>query len=83
MRQLKTFGGDRAMFRERNEKLLNALAHVNPGCRKAVNNLNNKLGSLGGVLDEDEDDMARVLSGRLMSSEYTKATTAKQSEDDD
>ena len=66
-----------------NEKLLNAPAQVNPGYRKALKNLKNKLDGLGGVLDEGEDDMARILSERLTSSEYTKVTTAKQSEDDD
>ena len=50
MQQLKTFGGDRAQ--------------VNPGYRKALNNLNNTLDSLDGVLDEDDDDVARILSGR-------------------
>ena len=37
MQQLKTSGGDRSRFREWNEKLLNALAQVNPGYRKALN----------------------------------------------
>ena len=39
-----------------------------------------------GVFDievkEDEDGMARVLCGRLTSSEYTKASATKQAEDD-
>ena len=60
---------------------MNALAQVSPGYRKALKNLNNKMESLDGVFDEGEDDLARILSGRLTSMGYTKASTAKRIED--
>ena len=43
MQQLKAFAGERGKFREWNEKLLNALAQVNAGYRKALKNLDSKL----------------------------------------
>ena len=83
MQQLKTFSGERSKFREWNEKLLNALAQVNAGYRKALKNLNNKLETMDGVLDEDEDDLTRILNDRLTANEYDKATSVKQKQDDD
>ena len=51
--------------------------------RKALKHLNNKLETLDGVLHEYEDDSARILSGRLTASEYTRASTVKQGLDFD
>ena len=82
MQQLKAFAGERSKFREWNEKLLNALAQVNPCYRKALKNLNNKLETMDGVLDEDEDDLARILNDRLTAQEYVKASKAKQDQDE-
>ena len=83
MQQLKSFAGERSKFREWNEKLLNALAQVNAGYRKALKNLNSKLETMDGVLDEDEDDLARILNDRLTANEYAKASPVKQKQDDD
>eukprot|EP00959_Pyramimonas_sp_CCMP1952_P195927 4096410-Pyramimonas_sp.AAC.1 len=45
--------------------------------------LNKKLETLDGVvLEEDDDDIIRIMNGRLTASEYLKANPAKQSEDD-
>ena len=73
----------RARRQEWNEKVLNALAQVSAGYRKGLKNLNNKLESMDGVLDEYEDNMARILSGRLTAAEYTRASLAKRQEDGD
>ena len=83
MQQLQAFAGDRSKSREWNEKLLNALARVNSGCRKALNNLNNKLETMDGVLDEDEDDLERIMDGRLTAGEYSKAGAVGKHDDDD
>jgi len=82
MQQLKSFTGERGKFREWNEKLLNALAQVHSGYRKALKNLNSKLETMDGVLDEDEDDIGRIMNDRLAANEYSKATQVKQTEDD-
>ena len=82
MQQLKSFAGERGKFREWNEKLLNALAQVNAGYRKALKNLNSKLETMDGILDEDEDDIARILNDRLTASEYSKSSLVKQTQDD-
>ena len=83
MQQLKSFAGERSKFREWNEKLLNALAQVNACYRKALKNLNSKLETMDGVLDEDEDDMTRILNDRLTANEYAKASPVKKKQDDD
>ena len=83
MQHLKAFGGERSSFREWNEKLLNALAQVNASYRRALKNLNSKLETMDGVLDEDEDDLARILNDRLTALEYVKASPVKQQQDDD
>ena len=38
---------------------------------------------MDGVLDEDEDDLERIMNGRLTAYEYAKASAAKQQNDDD
>ena len=38
--------------------------------------------TMGGALDEDED-VARIVSGRLTAAEYTKASAVKKRGDDD
>ena len=83
MQQLKAFTGERGKFRQWNEKLLNAVAQVNAGYRKALKNLNSKLETMDGALDEDEDDLTRILNDRLTANEYSKATSVKQKQDDD
>ena len=83
MQQLKAFAGERGKFREWNEKLLNALAQVNASYRKALKNLNSKLETMDGVLDEDEDDLTRILNDRLTATEHSKAASVKQKRDGD
>ena len=83
VQQLKAFAGDRSKFREWNEKLLNALAQVNSGYRQALKNLNNKLDTTGGMLDEDEDDLERIMNGKLTADEYAKAIAVNQRVDYD
>ena len=83
MQQLKSFTGERGKFREWNEKLLNALAQVHSGYRKALKNLNSKLETMDGVFDEDEDDIARIMNDRLTAADYNKAPALKQLADDD
>eukprot|EP00959_Pyramimonas_sp_CCMP1952_P371876 7787360-Pyramimonas_sp.AAC.1 len=64
MQHLKTSAGDPGKIREWGEKLLNTLAEVCRSYPKALKNLNSKLETMGGVLDEDEGNMARIFSGR-------------------
>ena len=61
---------------------MNAFAQVKASYRKALDNLNNKLECLQGVFDEYEDDIASILSGRITSSENTRASATKQADDD-
>ena len=84
IRQLKGYAGDRSKFRERSEKLLNALGQVNVKSRQALKYLNSKLETLGGALKYvDDDDMVRVLSNRLTQEEYdSKASAADRLTDD-
>ena len=78
------FNGERAKFRDWNDKLLNALAQVKPGYRPALKMLNKKLETLEGVIpEEDEDDIIRIMNGRLTAYEFMKASQAKQKEDED
>ena len=66
IQQLKSFTGDRSKFREWNEKLLNALAQVDVRNRKVLKTLNKKLETLDGALqDTDDEDLCRILNGRL------------------
>eukprot|EP00959_Pyramimonas_sp_CCMP1952_P274666 5741829-Pyramimonas_sp.AAC.1 len=45
--------------------------------------LNKKLETLDGVVpEEDDDEIIRIMNGRLTASEYLKANQAKQAEDD-
>ena len=70
VQQLKSFTGDRSKFREWNEKLLNALAQVDVRIRKVLKTLNKKLETLGGALqDTDDDDLCSILNDRLTGSE--------------
>ena len=62
--------------------MLNALAQVNSDCREALKNLNNKLETMGGVLDEGEDDLDRMMNGKLTADEYAKASAVKLQDDD-
>ena len=63
IQQVNDFAGDRSKFREWSEKLLNALGQVNVKSRKAVKFLNGKLDTLGGALqDQDDDHVAWILS---------------------
>ena len=48
LQNLKPFTGDRSKFREWNDKLVNALAQVQPQYRDAIKNLNKKLDTLEG-----------------------------------
>ena len=50
VQNLKTFSWDRAKFRERNDKLINALAQLNGNYRQAIKNLNRKLENMDGSL---------------------------------
>ena len=73
IQQLKPFNGDRSKFREWNDKLINALAQVKPCYRVAIKNLNTKLENMEGVLDDDEEDLIRILNNRLTVEERKKA----------
>eukprot|EP00959_Pyramimonas_sp_CCMP1952_P461240 9481258-Pyramimonas_sp.AAC.5 len=65
LQALKTFNGERAKFRDWNDKLLNALAQVKPSYRPALKMLSKKLETLEGVIpEEDEDDVIRIMNGR-------------------
>ena len=45
--------------------------------------LNKKLGTLDGIIPEqDEDDIIKIMSGRLTADEYMKASQGKRDEDD-
>ena len=80
---MKKFTGDRAKFREWNEKLLNALGQVNVENRKALKYLNSKLETLDGPLKEqDDDDMVRILNCRLTQAGYDRAAPADRVIDD-
>ena len=83
IQQLKGFTGDRTKFREWNEKLLNALGQVNVKNRKALKYLNSKLETFDGALKEqDDEDMVRILNGRLTQAEYDVAGAADRVTDD-
>ena len=83
IQQLRNFAGDRSKFREWNEKLLNALGQVHIGNRKALKLLNSKLESLDGALnDTGEDDIVRILNGRLTQAEYDDAKAPDRLIDD-
>ena len=80
---MSNFSGDRSKFREWNEKLLNALGQVHIGNRKALKFLNSKLESIDGALNEtDEDDIVRILNGRLTQTEYDNAPAPDRLIDD-
>ena len=53
------------------------------GYRKVLKNLNNKLETMGGVLDENDDDIARIINNMLTAAEHLKASAVKQLDDDD
>ena len=62
---------------------MNALGQVHIGNRKALKFLNSKLESLDGALNEtDEDDIVRILNGRLTQDEYDSAPRADKVTDD-
>ena len=75
IQQLKSFTGDRGKFREWNEKLLNALAQGDVKNRKVLKAFNGKLETLDGALqDTDDEDLCRILNGRLTQAEYRVAS---------
>merc|ERR1712115_685310 len=60
LQNLKPFTGDRSKFREWNDKLVNALAQVQPHYRDAIKNLNKKLDTLEGIIsNEHEEDVIK------------------------
>ena len=80
---LKNFTGERSKFRDWNDKFLNALAQVKPSYRQVMKLLNKKLGTLDGCIPEqDEDDIIKIMSGRLTADEYMNASQGKCDEDD-
>ena len=63
--------------------MLNALAQVDVKNREVLKTLNEKLETLDGTLqDTDDEDLCRILNGRLTQAEYRVANAADRLTDD-
>ena len=83
LQSLPIFNSERNKFRDWNDKLINALAQVNPGYRQAIKFLNKKLESMDGVIPEDNgEDLVKVMNGKLTQDEYDRASQSRKDNDD-
>ena len=73
LQSLLIFNSERSKFRDWTDKLINALAQVNPDYRQAIKHLNKKLESIDGVINDDNgEDLVKVLNGKMTEEEYRK-----------
>ena len=72
--------GDRSQFREWNDKLLSACAHVKPSYRKAMHKLNKKLNSLRGIVPDEEEE-GPVTQGDLLMAGKLRRSSRRLSRD--